>query len=158
MRRFPFLAAALAAAILASCDRTEPMPIHPDPAQNQYAPSLGVSLDSMRLEPSGLYVRDVTTGDGPEARSGQRVRVHYTGWLPDGRKFDSSRDRSEPFEFELGAREVIQGWDEGVAGMRVGGRRTLVLPPHLGYGARGVGPIPGNAVLVFDVELLSVEE
>ena len=106
---------------------------------------------------------DVVEGTGAEARSG-RVSVHYTGWLHDpnaadghGRKFDSSRDRGSPFEFVLGAGQVIQGWDQGVAGMKVGGQRTLVIPPELGYGARGAGGvIPPNATLVFDVELVAV--
>lgn len=106
---------------------------------------------------SGLQYRDDVVGTGAEARSGQRVAVHYTGTLHDnGRKFDSSRDRGKPFEFDLGAGEVIRGWDEGVAGMKVGGKRTLVIPAELGYGARGAGGvIPPNATLVFEVELLS---
>ena len=103
-------------------------------------------------------------GDGPVAESGHEVVVHYTGWLFDegapeqkGQKFDSSRDRGDPFSFSLGAGQVIKGWDQGVAGMRVGGSRTLVIPPELGYGARGAGGvIPPNAILVFDVELLAV--
>lgn len=106
---------------------------------------------------------DVVPGTGAEARSGN-VRVHYTGWLhdpskPDGHgpKFDSSVDRGTPFEFRLGAGEVIRGWDEGVAGMKVGGKRTLIIPPEMGYGARGAGGvIPPNATLVFDVELVEV--
>jgi peptidylprolyl isomerase len=104
--------------------------------------------------PSGLQYRDEVVGNGDEARSGHRVTVHYTGTLTDGKKFDSSRDRGQPFVFALGAGQVIQGWDEGVAGMQVGGRRTLVIPPELGYGGRPVGPIPANSTLVFDVELL----
>jgi FKBP-type peptidyl-prolyl cis-trans isomerase FkpA len=111
-----------------------------------------------------LQKTDAQAGNGAEAASGQRVTVHYTGWLYDeskadkkGSKFDSSRDRNEPFTFRLGAGEVIRGWDEGVAGMKVGGQRTLTIPPAYGYGARGAGGvIPPNATLVFDVELLDV--
>lgn len=107
---------------------------------------------------------DDRAGTGNEAVSGRRVTVHYTGWLYDdarsdhkGTKFDSSRDGNQPFEFRLGAGQVIPGWDEGVAGMRVGGRRTLTIPPHLGYGSQGAGGvIPPNATLVFEVELLDV--
>jgi FKBP-type peptidyl-prolyl cis-trans isomerase FkpA len=100
-------------------------------------------------------------GDGAEATAGQRVTVHYTGWLYNegvqGAKFDSSKDRRDPFVFSLGAGMVIRGWDEGVAGMKVGGARTLIIPPELGYGARGAGGvIPGNATLRFDVELLAL--
>ena len=105
---------------------------------------------------NGLQYADLTVGDGAEAKAGQNVTVHYTGWLTDGRKFDSSRDRGSPFSFRLGGGQVIRGWDEGVAGMRVGGRRRLEIPPELGYGSRGVGPIPGGATLIFAVELLSV--
>jgi FKBP-type peptidyl-prolyl cis-trans isomerase FkpA len=104
---------------------------------------------------SGLIYEDVTPGTGDEAKAGQRVSVHYTGWLTDGTKFDSSKDRNDPFAFPLGAGHVIKGWDEGVQGMKVGGVRKLTIPPHLGYGARGAGGvIPPNATLVFEVELL----
>ncbi len=110
---------------------------------------------------SGLKYREDKMGTGAEAKPGQSVSVHYTGWLDKngspGAKFDSSKDRGEPFEFNLGARQVIQGWDEGVAGMKVGGVRTLMIPPNLGYGARGAGGvIPPNATLIFEVELLGV--
>jgi len=106
---------------------------------------------------SGLVIDELVVGTGSEAQSGKRVTVHYTGWLTDGTKFDSSVDRGEPFVFQLGAGMVIRGWDEGVAGMKVGGKRKLTIPPELGYGARGAGGvIPPNATLVFDVELLGV--
>jgi FKBP-type peptidyl-prolyl cis-trans isomerase FkpA len=107
--------------------------------------------------PSGLIIEDLVAGSGDEAVAGKYVTVHYTGWLTDGRKFDSSKDRNEPFEFPLGAGHVIRGWDEGVQGMKVGGTRRLTIPPQLGYGARGAGGvIPPNATLVFEVELLGV--
>ncbi|MFN6961947.1 MAG: FKBP-type peptidyl-prolyl cis-trans isomerase [Rhodocyclaceae bacterium] len=112
---------------------------------------------TMNTPASGLIIEDLVTGNGEEAVAGKYVTVHYTGWLSDGRKFDSSRDRDEPFEFSLGAGHVIRGWDEGVAGMKVGGTRRLTIPPQLGYGARGAGGvIPPNATLVFEVELLGV--
>ena len=112
--------------------------------------------------PDGLKYTDAKTGDGAVAKSGNKVSVHYTGWLLDngakGKKFDSSVDRGQPFQFTLGAKQVIAGWDEGVAGMKVGGKRTLTIPPELGYGARGApGAIPSNSTLIFDVELLQVQ-
>ncbi len=107
---------------------------------------------------SGLIYEDVTVGDGDTATAGQTVTVHYTGYLTDGTKFDSSKDRNDPFEFSLGAGQVIKGWDEGVSGMNVGGARKLTIPPELGYGAQGAGGvIPPNATLVFDVELLGTQ-
>ena len=110
---------------------------------------------------SGLVIEDLEFGAGAEATAGKDVSVHYTGWLlyggEKGRKFDSSRDRGKPFEFPLAAGHVIKGWDEGVQGMKVGGRRELTIPPELGYGARGAGSaIPPNAALIFEVELLGV--
>ncbi len=106
---------------------------------------------------SELAIEDLVTGQGDEAVAGKRVTVHYTGWLTNGSKFDSSKDRNDPFVFPLGAGHVIKGWDQGVAGMKVGGKRKLTIPPELGYGARGAGGvIPPNATLVFEVELLAV--
>ncbi|SFL28888.1 FKBP-type peptidyl-prolyl cis-trans isomerase [Methylorubrum salsuginis] len=110
--------------------------------------------------PSGLSYVDEVVGTGPEPKAGQQVTVHYTGWLDEGggkkgKKFDSSRDRGQPFSFKIGAGQVIRGWDEGVATMKAGGRRILTIPPDLGYGARGAGGvIPPNATLIFDVELI----
>ncbi|AVR95682.1 MULTISPECIES: FKBP-type peptidyl-prolyl cis-trans isomerase [Telluria group] len=117
---------------------------------------------SITTTPSGLQYDDVVVGSGAEAKAGQNVTVHYTGWLRNddgskGAKFDSSKDRNDPFEFALGAGMVIRGWDEGVQGMKVGGTRQLIIPADLGYGARGAGGvIPPNATLIFDVELLGV--
>ncbi|GJD33765.1 FKBP-type peptidyl-prolyl cis-trans isomerase [Methylobacterium aerolatum] len=112
--------------------------------------------------PSGLKYQDEVVGTGPAPKAGQQVTVQYTGWLDEGgkkgKKFDSSRDRNQPFSFTIGAGQVIQGWDEGVMSMKTGGRRTLIIPPQLGYGARGAGGvIPPNATLIFDVELLGAK-
>lgn len=104
-----------------------------------------------------LKIEDITVGSGKEAKAKDKVTVHYTGWLTDGKKFDSSLDRGQPFSFTLGVGQVIQGWDQGFAGMKVGGKRKLTIPPHMGYGAHGAGGIiPPNATLVFEVELISV--
>lgn len=105
----------------------------------------------------GLKIDDIKVGTGAEAVRGKMVTVHYTGWLVNRTKFDSSVDRGKPFTFRLGAGRVIRGWDQGVAGMKVGGLRRLTIPPELGYGARGVGPIPPNSTLIFNVELLDVK-
>jgi FKBP-type peptidyl-prolyl cis-trans isomerase len=113
--------------------------------------------DNITTTASGLKYLDTHVGSGAVAQPGQTVTVHYTGWLQNGKKFDSSVDRSEPFEFMLGAGEVIKGWDEGVAGMQIGGTRKLMIPPALGYGTRGAGGvIPPNAELIFEVELLGL--
>jgi len=113
---------------------------------------------NLQTTPSGLQYTIDREGTGPQPKPGQIVRVHYTGWLTDGTKFDSSRDRGEPLEFPIGQRRVIAGWDEGVGAMKVGEKRTLVIPPNLGYGARGAsGVIPPNATLVFKVELVGVQ-
>jgi peptidylprolyl isomerase len=142
-----FACAALALAIAAAVPAVE----RADAAANQVIEM-----------PNGLKYTDTKTGDGATATSGNKVSVHYTGWLYNngakGAKFDSSVDRGQPFQFTLGAHQVIAGWDAGVAGMKVGGKRTLIIPPELGYGARGAGGvIPPNATLMFDVELLEVQ-
>lgn len=110
----------------------------------------------MKTTASGLQYQDVVVGTGATAKAGDMVSVHYLGTFTDGKKFDSSYDRGEPFQFKLGAGMVIKGWDEGVAGMKVGGKRKLIIPPSLGYGPQDYGPIPGNSTLLFDVELVSI--
>ncbi len=161
------IASVLAIVLAAACSRDKSegsgagaaasAPANPDPAQNTYAPALGVNHVSFYNTPGGVLSQDVPPGTGTPAIAGRRVKVHYTGWLPNGQQFDSSRGGT-PFEFALGAGEVIRGWDEGVAGMKVGGKRKLVIPAALGYGAAGAPPdIPPNSVLVFDVELLEVQ-
>jgi FKBP-type peptidyl-prolyl cis-trans isomerase len=122
-----------------------------------FSAELGIDTAAMTKTPNGLQYQDVKVGQGAEAKRGSTAVVHYTGWLTDGKKFDSSRDRGTPFDFEVGAGQVIAGWDLGVAGMKVGGQRKLVIPADLGYGAAGAPPvIPPGATLVFDVELLEV--
>ena len=126
------------------------------------APATAQTAGAAMTTPDGLKIIDTKVGTGPSPKTGQTVVVHYTGWLYEngakGKKFNSSVDRNEPFEFPLGMHRVIAGWDEGVATMKVGGKRTLIIPPELGYGARGAGGvIPPNATLMFDVELLSIK-
>ncbi|AWB23849.1 FKBP-type peptidyl-prolyl cis-trans isomerase [Methylobacterium currus] len=125
------------------------------------AMTASASADSFVTAPSGLQYKDTVAGTGPQPKTGQTVSVHYTGWLyqdgKKGAKFDSSLDRGQPLNFAVGTGQVIKGWDEGLSTMKVGGKRTLVIPPDLGYGARGAGGvIPPNATLMFDVELLGV--
>jgi peptidylprolyl isomerase len=133
-----------------------------DPRTLEYAPELGVDFANMVATPEGLYCMDLVVGDGAPTAPRSMVSVHYTGTLPDGTVFDSSRERNEPFPFVLGTRAVILGWDMGVSGMREGGRRLIVIPPELGYGAEamedndGVVVIPSNSVLVFDIEVVQV--
>jgi len=122
-----------------------------------FSAALGVDTTAMTKTPSGLRYQDLAQGNGAEAVDGRTAVVHYTGWLPNGERFDDSHQRNEPFSFLLGAGRVIAGWDEGVSGMKVGGRRKLVIPSSLGYGTAGAPPdIPPGATLVFDVELLDV--
>jgi FKBP-type peptidyl-prolyl cis-trans isomerase len=119
------------------------------------APGIPELQGDIQTTPSGLRYVDEKIGEGATAQAGQTATVHYTGWLTNGKKFDSSRDRNDPFKFALGGGNVIRGWDEGVVGMQVGGKRRLLIPADLGYGARGAGGvIPPNATLIFDVELI----
>lgn len=128
-----------------------------DPSQIEFAPELGIFLAQMTKTSDGLYYHDLEPGTGEEAQLNDRVTIDYNGFRPDGSLFDSSIVREEPFEFVLGHREVIRGWELGVRGMKVGGRRLLVIPPNLAYGSRGLsGVIDRNATLVFEVQLLDV--
>ncbi len=154
MRAFPFAGSAAALALATALAGAVAV-IAPTAAMAQAA---GATITT----PSGLKITDTKVGAGATPKPGQICVMHYTGWLYEGgakgRKFDSSVDRGQPFEFPLGRRQVIAGWDEGVATMKVGGKRTLIIPPELGYGARGAGGvIPPNATLIFDVELLDVK-
>ncbi|MCI0671409.1 MAG: FKBP-type peptidyl-prolyl cis-trans isomerase [Myxococcaceae bacterium] len=127
------------------------------PEDATYASELGVDLSAMEKRDGGVYVQDLVVGTGPEVHSGTRVTVHYTGWLTDGWQFDSSlAEGRSPYSFLLGLGNVIDGWDVGVEGMRVGGKRKLVIPSEMAYGSDGYASIPGNAVLVFDVEVLFI--
>lgn len=148
-RLFPRFAALLVLASVAACSRPS------EPAPSSFTPAKAPPLPE---PPNKLELHDDAVGTGAEALTGKKIKVHYTGTLMNGAKFDSSRDRGEPFEFTLGTGQVIKGWDEGVKGMKVGGRRTLRIPPELGYGAAGSPPkIPGGAGLVFEVELVAVD-
>jgi FKBP-type peptidyl-prolyl cis-trans isomerase FkpA len=139
---------------LSGCDSQSESTSRAQPSQA----ATPASAEGTAAQATGLVIVDEVAGTGPEARSGDKVTVHYTGWLIDGRKFDSSLDRNRPFSFTLGANEVIAGWDQGVAGMKVGGKRKLTIPPDLGYGAAGAGGvIPANATLLFDVDLLKIK-
>ncbi len=154
MRAFPFASAVAAAAVATALAGAFAL-IAPTAAMAQAA-------GATTTTPSGLKISDTKVGAGATPKPGQICVMHYTGWLYEGgakgKKFDSSVDRGQPFEFPIGRRQVISGWDEGVATMKVGGKRTLIIPPELGYGARGAGGvIPPNATLIFDVELLDVK-
>ncbi|HRC62731.1 MAG TPA: FKBP-type peptidyl-prolyl cis-trans isomerase [Dehalococcoidia bacterium] len=167
--RWPLFAGALLAALLVACGgddaksaatstataKTEASSVA---SSDGNAPGIPVLTGQVQRTASGLGYIDEKVGDGAAPQKGQQVTVHYTGWLTSGKKFDSSRDRGQPFVFPIGAGRVIAGWDEGVATMKVGGKRRLIIPANLGYGARGAPPsIPANAVLIFDVELLGVQ-
>jgi peptidylprolyl isomerase len=149
-------------AIASPLPTTEPVPLVAQAADLKptAAPAQTTEAQTEEKKPvttdSGLQYTDLVEGTGASPQKGQKVTVHYTGTLEDGTKFDSSRDRGQPFSFTIGVGQVIKGWDEGVSSMKVGGRRQLTIPPELGYGSRGIGPIPPNSTLLFDVELLKV--
>jgi FKBP-type peptidyl-prolyl cis-trans isomerase len=155
MRKFGAACLALALTFVLGCKEDEAKSGTVQPQAQAQAQQSGAPASPA----GGLQIQDIKVGTGAEAMAGKKVGVHYTGWLQsNGQKFDSSLDRNQPFEFQLGAGQVIQGWDQGVAGMKVGGKRKLTIPPQLGYGAAGAGGvIPPNATLIFDVELLDVK-
>jgi len=148
------------ALFLAACGDAAPDQSHLPPdrrVETRFSPALDVDLPAMEARPSGLYTQDLVVGEGIRADSGDVAKVHYAGWLPSGMQFDARRE-GPGLEVALGYGRVIAGWDQGVVGMRVGGRRKLVVPPGLAYGAEGRGRIPRNSTLVFEVELLELED
>ena len=153
-RRVAVLAVTLALSLVACREITVPFE---DPGATTFAPSLNINLAApgWTKTASGLYYRDITLGSGETADSGETIRAYYKGWLTDGRSFESNRDTGQPISFVLGAGAVVKGWDEGFRGMRVNGRRQLVVPPALGYGAKSTGSIPAGSVLIFEVDLVS---
>lgn len=147
--------------LVAACGRVETTnaPAGEGAASGGAAPAAPTKLQDSQLTttPSGLKYADLVVGSGAEATSGSTASVHYTGWLENGTKFDSSLDRGQPFDVKIGAGEVIKGWDEGLQGMKVGGKRQLIIPPALGYGSADQGTIPPNSTLIFEVELVDVK-
>ena len=168
MTTYPWASGALLALALAACTTDQPgggqpaeeqAPAHPMDAVTieTYADSLRVDLALMQRTETGLYVLDIAAGEGEPVQAGQKVKMEYTGWLPNGRRFDTSEGK-QPYEFTVGRGEVIKGWDEGVLGMKLGGKRRIIVPPRLAYGDEGAGGyIPPSAVLVFDLQLVAVD-
>lgn len=153
--RFHLSSTLLALALLTACGDNSPTAVSIE--QTIFAPSLGVDLAASTKQPSGLYYRDIVLGAGTTLATGQTVGMRYVGSFANGQEFDSNSAPKPIFSFRLGAGQVIKGWDQGLVGMKVGGKRQLVIPPELGYGANNYGPIPGNSVLVFTVEALSAQ-
>jgi FKBP-type peptidyl-prolyl cis-trans isomerase len=147
---------ALSGVLLATAFACGDDPTSPDPTDLTYATGLGIDFTRMTKLANGVWIQDVTVGTGTVATAGLILRVLYSGWLPNGTRFGVATDPNDAFEFQLGVGDVIRGWDIGVAGMRVGGTRKLVIPPSQGYGNQVNGPIPANSTLVFEVQLLSV--
>ena len=139
-----------------SSDTTGPVP-DPDITMTTFAPALGIDLSKMTKTASGLYFRDLTVGTGATVLVGKRVSIHYIGWLSSGTQFDANQPGSSPFQFTVGTGQVIPGFDEGVRGMAIGGRRQLIIPPSLGYGSTASGPIPANSILVFQIDLVAIQ-
>ncbi len=135
---------------------TGPVP-DPDITMTTFAPALGIDLSKMTKTASGLYFRDITVGSGATALVGKRVSMHYIGWLANGTQFDANPASATPFSFTVGTGQVIKGFDEGVRGTAVGGRRQLIIPPSLGYGSTASGPIPANSILVFQIDIVAIQ-
>jgi peptidylprolyl isomerase len=158
MQKLVPLAALAVVALLATCGDGQEASPTPTPTATQVEGGLPPVSGEPTVTASGLQFIDIEVGTGDAPQSGQTVEVHYTGWLADGTKFDSSLDRGQPLNFVIGAGQVIASWEEGVASMKVGGKRRLIIPPELGYGERGYPPVvPPNAQLIFDVELLAIK-
>jgi peptidylprolyl isomerase len=153
--RFHLLATTLVLAASAACGDSSPTAVPIE--QTVFATSLGVDLAQSTKLPSGVYYRDVTTGTGATLATGQTVAMRYAGFFVNGQEFDSNPAPKPVFSFSLGAGQVIRGWDVGLVGMKVGGRRQLIIPPEMGYGPNDYGPIPGNSVLVFTVDAVSAQ-
>jgi FKBP-type peptidyl-prolyl cis-trans isomerase len=147
--------ALMALLLVTACSSGDPVSAIPIETSS-FASSLNVDLATSTKLPSGMYIRDITIGSGAIVQPGQTLSMRYSGYLTNGTQFDATGNGA-PFTFRLGAGQVIAGWDQGVAGMRVGGKRQLIITPQLGYGAGGSGPIPGNSILVFTVEVISAQ-
>ncbi len=153
-----FSRATLLAALLVTACSSEDASVTGSPVIEKatFAASLNVDLATSSKLPSGMYIKDITIGTGAPVAAGQTLSMRYTGWLPNGTQFDATGNGA-PFQFRLGAGQVIAGWDQGVAGMKVGGKRQLIITPALGYGSANVGPIPANSILVFTVEVVAAQ-
>ena len=158
LQRSSLVSFAVAAALWGcSKDSTGPNPADPDITKVTFAASLGIDLSKMTKNSTGLYFRDLTVGTGPAVINGNQASIRYVGWLIDGTQFDANQAPATPFKFTVGSGQVIPGFDEGVRGMQPGGRRQLIIPPALGYGSRAQGPIPANSILVFQIDLVTVQ-